>query len=128
MDMQFAIDHGFKIKDKKKYRNWLQFADGSCEKTVGQVDTYWTFATGERVPVTFEILENCCSDVVIGEEILTRHNVFDFHASSLTFLEASPDSYELAPFDFISRWPATSWSKTRRRAQGWPKSYARSPH
>ncbi|KAG6997750.1 hypothetical protein G7Y79_00038g075090 [Physcia stellaris] len=105
MDMQFAINRGFKIKKETEHRNWLQFADGSCAYTIGQVDTYWTFATGERVPVTFEILENCCSDVVIGDEILTHHNVFDFHASSLISLDASPDSYELAPFDFINRWP-----------------------
>lgn len=104
MDMQYAIDHGFKIKEETENRNWLQFADGSHEETIGQVDTWWEFATGEQIPVTFEILKDCCSDVVIGEEILTQHNVFDSHASSLISWEASPDSYELAPFDFIRRW------------------------
>lgn len=111
MDLQYAIDHGFKIKEETENRNWLQFADGSYEETIGQVDSYWEFATGTQIPVTFEILENCCSDVVIGEEVLTRHNVFDSHASSLISWEASPDSYELAPFDFISRWQQHLGSK-----------------
>ena len=104
MSLQYAVDNGFHVETGPNRRNWLQFADGSCEETFGQVETYWTFATGERVPLTFEVLENCYSDVIIGEEILTQHNVFEIHASSLVFLEASPDSHELAPFGFIYAW------------------------
>ena len=63
--------------------------------------------------MTFEILEDCCSDVIIGEKILTQHDVFRTYASSLITLDASPDSYELAPFDFISSgwWSALSKRK-----------------
>ena len=105
MSLQYAVDHGFELKTGRNHCGHLQFADGSYDKTVGQVKIYWTFASGERVPVTFEDLEYCCSDVVIGEEILMEHNVFVEHAASI-FLTATgdDDSFELAPFDFINSW------------------------
>lgn len=104
MSLQFVIDDFLYLAKGPEHRKWLQFADGSCEQTVGQVNTYWTFATGERIPVTFEVLEECCFDVIIGEEICTQHNVFEDHGSSLIMLDSSLDSYELAPFDFIGGW------------------------
>ena len=55
--------------------------------------------------MTFEVLEYCCSDVVIGEDILTENNVFVDHAASIILNPASDDDYyELAPFDFINTW------------------------
>ena len=73
--------------------------------TVGQVETYWTFVTGERIPVIFEVLEYCCLDVIIGEEILTEHNVFRTHAASIFQIAAvDDDCFELAPFDFMNSW------------------------
>ena len=105
MSLQYAVDHGFELMTGKNHCGYLQFADGSYDKTVGQIKTYWTFASGERVPVTFEVLEYCCSDVVIGEEILTEHNVFVEHAASILLtITGHDDSYELAPFDFINSW------------------------
>lgn len=106
MSLQYALDHGFALKTGEKRCGYLQFADGSYEKTVGQVETYWTFASGERIPVTFEVLEYCCSEVIIGEEILTEQNVFIDHAASilLTATLKDDDSYELAPFDFMNSW------------------------
>ena len=104
MDLRYAIDHGFSIGRRPRHRIFLQFADGSSEITVGRVRTHWRFANGKRIPIRFEVLENCCSDVIIGEEVLTHHNVFEQHASSLVTFEPSPDSYELAPFDFIQGW------------------------
>jgi len=69
--------------------------------------------------VTFEILENCCADVIIGEEICAQHNVFEDHGSSLILLDPSSASYELAPFDFISGWQrAFGLRKKRKPAQG----------
>ena len=105
MSLQYAVDHGFKLLTGQNHCGYLQFADGSYDKTVGQVKTYWTFESGERIPVTFEVLEYCCSDVIIGEEILTEQNVFVEHAASL-FLTVTldDDSYELAPFDFFKSW------------------------
>ena len=83
MSLQFALEHGLEIKTGPKHCGYLQFTDGSYDLTVGRVKTHWTFASGERVPVTFEVLEYCCSDVVIGEEILTEDNVFRRHEASM---------------------------------------------
>ena len=85
-------------------QNVLQFADGSYQETIGQVTTYWTFASGERALLTFEVLEDCASEVVIGEDFIFEHNIFAEHESSLRVLEFDGGSYELAPFDFISWW------------------------
>jgi len=127
MSLQFVIDHDLDLREGSEHRNLLQFADGSYEETVDQVDTYWTFATGERIPVTFEILENCCADVIIGEEICAQHNVFEDHGSSLILLDPSSASYELAPFDFISGWQrAFGLRKKRKPAQG--RDREDSPH
>jgi len=42
--------------------------------------------------------------VVLGEDFIFEHNIFAKHGSSLRVLEFDGDSYELAPFDFISSW------------------------
>ena len=105
MRRQYAVDRGFKVKTGQKHCGYLQFANGSCDKTVGQVETYWTFESGKRLPVTFEVLEDCCSDVIIGEEILSEYNVFVDHAASISWTAPSQhDSYELAPFDYMNVW------------------------
>ena len=106
MSLQYAVYHGFELKTGQEHCGYLQFADGSYEKTVGQVETYWTFASGKRIPVTFEVLLYCCADVIIGEKILTDQNVFVEHAASISSNAASDDddSYELAPFDFVNPW------------------------
>lgn len=117
MSLDFAIAHGLEVKSRWENCNWLQFADGTYEATIGQVDTFWTFATGECIPVTFEILQSCCSDVIIGEEILTEHNVFADHASSLVSLEVETDFYELATFDFIRRWQKGLFGRGKRSKQ-----------
>ncbi|KAL9120167.1 MAG: hypothetical protein Q9187_003275 [Circinaria calcarea] len=104
MNMQYAMDHGFDIQIGPEHYNYLQFADGSIQKTVGQVSTHWTFASGERIPLTFEILENCCSDVILGEDFLWDYNVFEEHQSSIVTLSFESDSIELAPFSFHKEW------------------------
>ena len=101
MDWNYAVANGYKIMTGPIYQRFLQFADGSYAETVGQVFTTWTFESGEQVPVKFEILQDCCSEVVIGEEILYKHNVFENHATSIVMLEAVTDEYDLAPFDFV---------------------------
>jgi hypothetical protein len=65
---------------------------------------YWTFTSGEKALLAFEVLEDCASEVVIGEDFIFEHNIFAEHKSSLRILEFDGDSYELAPFDFISGW------------------------
>ena len=105
MSLKYALENGLEIKAGPKHCGYLEFADGSYDMTVGQVKPHWTFATGERIPVTFEVLEYCCSDVIIGEEILTDHNVFQRHEASITLTGAiDDDCFELAPFDFVNSW------------------------
>ena len=65
--------------------------------------TSWTFGSGERIPLTFEILDNCCSDVIIGEDIMYKYNVFEDHAASIITLQSESELYELAPFGFIEK-------------------------
>ena len=124
MSLQYAVNHGFEIMTDENHRGHLQFADGSYDKTVGQVKTYWTFASGERIPVTFEVLEDCCSEVIIGEEILTEHNVFVEHGASILLTATlDDDSYILAPFDFINPWQRNYKRLMSKfafmRAKGW---------
>lgn len=100
----FAVRHGLYIHDGRRHRNLLQFADGTYQKTVGQVKTNWTFESGESVPVTFEVLENCCSDVILGDTILYDHNVFEDHAASISSHQSQHEIHRLAPFDFVKKW------------------------
>ncbi|KAL9582106.1 MAG: hypothetical protein Q9212_003487 [Teloschistes hypoglaucus] len=101
--MDYALEKGLEMKrnDEKQY---LGFADGTCQETEGRVDTYWTFASGERILITFDVLKNCCSDVIIGEEVLTEHNVFEDHTSSIIATPYESDIHPLAPFDFVRTW------------------------
>jgi len=102
--LRYAKSHGFYINARPGTQNVLQFADGSYQETVGQVTTHWTFASGKRALLTFEVLEDCASEVVIGEDFIYSHNIFQEHEASLRMLSSDIDSYELAPFDFISSW------------------------
>lgn len=104
----FAVRHGLYIHGERRHRNLLQFADGTYQQTVGQVKTHWTFESGERVPITFEVLENCCSDVVLGDSILYDHNVFEDHTASISSHESQHDIHRLAPFDFVKKWHVRS--------------------
>ena len=65
----------------------------------------------------FEILQDCCSDIVIGEAILTKHNVFHDHESSLVQIPSFKKSYELASFGIISGWQRVSGLGKARRAR-----------
>lgn len=125
MSLQYAVENGFTLKAGRNHCGYLQFADGSYDKTVGQVETSWTFASGERIPVTFEVLEYCCSDVIIGEKVLTEQNVFVEHAASVVMTEIpDDDSYELAPFDFMNSWQRTYTRITSKSV----RSASKEPH
>ncbi|KAL8706382.1 MAG: hypothetical protein Q9201_000527 [Fulgogasparrea decipioides] len=124
IDMDYALKMGLKVRKSGEYSEYLQFADGTYEKTEGCVDTYWTFASGERIKVTFAVLRSCCSDIILGEDFLSEHNVFEEHASSLTAVPYIAESYELAPFDFIRTWQRP-FEKLRSKLspkQGKPKA------
>lgn len=113
---------GFRIRKGGNRRNYLKFADGSLKKTAGQVYTHWTFATGESVPITFEVLDVCCTDIVIGDEIIWDHEVFEAHASSIVARTTENEAFELAPFGFLRPWESrmndSVRSFTRRQLEG----------
>jgi hypothetical protein len=100
----FARRNHYDIDTSPQARNYLQFADGSIQETIGQVHTYWTFADGTRIPVKFEVLENCVTDLVLGEDIIYNHNAFETYASSITEISTFDQPYLLAPFGFLTSW------------------------
>ena len=85
-------------------RRILEFADGSRQRTVGQVETSWTFDCGQRIPVTFEVLENCLYDVILGEDVVWEYDVFETYAASIQTIQSETDSFDLAPFSFVPQW------------------------
>lgn len=102
--IRFGIGHSSYVYSGPSHRNLLQFADGTYQETVGQVQTNWTFASSECIPLIFEVLENCCSDVVLGDTILYDYNVFEDHAASILSYESLDSMLQLAPFDFVKNW------------------------
>lgn len=101
---RYAQSHGFDIQTQPENCGYLQFADGSFQQTVGQVTTTWTFENGECIPVTFEILQHCCSDVILGDDILWENDVFGRHSSSLVEAASSDETFGLAPFGYLRKW------------------------
>lgn len=99
----YADRLGLRYLDGATHRNFLQFADGSIEETVGQLKGHWTFVSGECATMTFEVLERCCANVIIGEEVLWRYEVFEKHASSIITCSGE-GSHNLAPFDLVTAW------------------------
>lgn len=101
---RYAEEHGFNIKRGVRNRRVLEFADGSRQRAVGQVETSWTFDSGQRIPLIFEVLEDCLHDVILGEEVLWEHNVFETYAASIQTLPSDIESFDLAPFSFVPKW------------------------
>lgn len=60
--------------------------------------------TGLSIPVTFEVLEGCCAEVVIGDSILWEHNVFEDGAYSVFTYASENEIYSLAPFGLVKNW------------------------
>ena len=101
---RYAEEHGFNIKRGSENRRVLEFADGSRQRAVGQVETSWTFESGQRIPLIFEVLEDCLHDVILGEEVLWEYDVFETYAASIQTLPSDTDPFDLAPFSFVPGW------------------------
>jgi hypothetical protein len=104
LSCRYAKSLNLDIWNEPEHCGSFQFADGSYQKTLGQVHTFWTFASGERIPITFEVLENCCSDIIIGEDILWDYNVFEAHSSSIISVLGTDEQPHLAPFGYEQGW------------------------
>ena len=59
--------------------------------------------SGKRISITFEVLENCCSDIIIGEDILWHNDVFNAHSSSIISTVEESEEFFLAPFAFMRK-------------------------
>ncbi|KAL9599937.1 MAG: hypothetical protein Q9219_003499 [cf. Caloplaca sp. 3 TL-2023] len=102
--MKYAEAHHLNISRQPRNVKLVEFADGTIEKTVGQVSTSWIFDSGLHVPITFEILQKCCCDVILGELFIYDYNVFEDHASSMTTYDLPSYDRQLAPFGFVKLW------------------------
>ena len=98
---RYARRHGFRISRRPSDLGRLQFANGTCQETSGVVNTHWKFDSGASVPVTFHLLENCCHDVVLGDDFIWDHDLFNAHATSMCALD--DQLHRLAPFAFEGR-------------------------
>ena len=105
MDHAFALARGFHISQNPECRGYVQFANGTTQQTIGQVESSWTFENGETIFQTFEVLENCRFNVVLGEDVLYQHDVFNLHSSSLVSRGPVNRYPELAPFDYLGKLP-----------------------
>ena len=84
----------------------LQFADGSIQQSIGQVDTTWTFGSGLHVPLTFEVLRVCSHDIVLGEGVIRDNDVFENKASSLLDLSLDVEFFDLGTIHFRQKMAA----------------------
>lgn len=101
--ISYALRHGYRIS-RDDVPTFLQFADSSYQQTEGQVHTFWTFGSGMQIPISFEVLRGCASDVTIGEEIIYDYAAYENYAPYIKEIESNHDSYELAPFNFFKGW------------------------
>lgn len=107
IDLYYAKALDLDINARPEDRGFLQFADGTFQETVGQVNTTWTFADGLKIPVTFEVLENSSADVILGEEVLWEYNVFQTYATTRQGVPYENDGVQvsdLAPFSYQKHW------------------------
>ncbi|CZR56925.1 uncharacterized protein PAC_06814 [Phialocephala subalpina] len=122
IDYHYAKCLGLAIDCTHKARNYLISADGSTQRTVGQTRVHWTFADGKQILVTFEVLENCASNIVLGEGVVYKQNVFEDYVKPLDFRFSSAVCDEprpictaelLAPFGYTNR-VESAFDRTRQ--------------
>jgi hypothetical protein len=101
--ISYALKHGYRVS-LNDVPSYLQFADSTYQETEGQVQTFWTFGSGWQIPISFEVLKDCASDVIIGEDIIHGYSIYETYAPYIKEIESNCDSYELAPFDFFKGW------------------------
>ena len=77
---------------------------------MGMVQTRWTFESGLDIPVTFEVVEDCIQDIVLGDEIIYEHDVYVTQADSIATSLIADASFSLAPFSFVDKWQK-SWQR-----------------
>ena len=76
---------GLDIHVKPKNRVWLTFADGSIRQTIGQAEAYLGLDDNpfHDFPVTFNVLPDCAHDIIIGDEILDKKEIYSRYVDRL---------------------------------------------
>lgn len=103
MDADWARLNGFRIQSGKGERTFLMFADKSVQRTFGTVETQWTFQDGSERPITFQVLRNCAASVILGEEFLYKHKVFQEHSESIVYIASARGLSGLFHFGLVSK-------------------------
>lgn len=91
---KYARDHELIIDTDDDSRGLLQFADGTTQEALGQVTAQWAFRDDIDNPinVTFEVLAECAYDVILGHEILYRHEAYVKHRTCLVDVEVEAEN------------------------------------
>ena len=101
LNAAWARAHSLNINKSQEQRRIFYFADGSIQRTIGVVDTTWTFPDGITIALRFDVLEHCAAEVIISEEILHRHQVFQRYKEAILYVPSGSSACELQHFGFI---------------------------
>jgi hypothetical protein len=74
---KYAMSRGWKIFGEPTV---LQFADGSTQRSLGQVRATWSTKTSSSMFLkqrTFEVLSGCPFDVILGQDIVYKSRVYE---------------------------------------------------
>lgn len=105
MDASLVYEHGYEVHTQPENRIWLQFADASAQRTIGQVVLFWQFLDSHfRVPIVFDVLDNACAEVILSDDFLHEHRVFEDHERAFFDLPPVDEHDYLAPFDVLKDW------------------------
>lgn len=114
MSEAYAKSRGYEIKKIEDEMDELRFADGSSQRTLGKVNAKWAFHDdpGGSINVTFEVLERCPYQVIIGFEILYEHDVYNKHTACL--VESAAEKGKALPLNHVG-WRASFLERLKRK-------------
>jgi predicted aspartyl protease len=114
MSEAYAESRGYEIKKIEDDMDELRFADGSSQRTLGKVNAKWAFHDdpGGSINVTFEVLERCPYEVIIGLDILYEHDVYNKHTACL--VESAPEKGKALPLNHVG-WRSSFLERLKRK-------------
>ena len=78
--------------------NLLQFADGSTQKTEGQITLSWYFGhgpTGNTISITFDVLDGCSHNLVLGLDFLEATEAYSDEQAHFESVNAEKAGFSL---------------------------------
>ncbi|KAJ4289532.1 hypothetical protein N0V90_010861 [Kalmusia sp. IMI 367209] len=100
MDLEWATKNALEVKTSEDHRGWMSFPSGERKPTVGQVNTEVTLPDGSIVSSVFEVLENCVTPIVLGDEVIFKHKLYEKTFSYALFEDNNEFSDELLHMDY----------------------------